>query len=217
MANNRRKNFCDSCGADLESCLACISCHTIFAPNEEVNDFDRLGLPVSFRIQPDELERAYLKLSRELHPDFFQLRSPEEQQQSLMLSAALNEAYATLKDPIRRAEYLLELRGGPSASECRDMPEGFFEHVLELRMEIEELMEEDRLESAEGRELKARLELQRQESMQQVAELFETIETSGDLGHHSELAAIRMELNKIKYLDGLLREWRTARKTPARA
>lgn len=216
MASKRRNDSCESCGADLESCLACISCHTIFQPSDFVSDFDRLGLPASITIDPQDLERAYLKLSRELHPDFFQLRSPEEQQKSLMLSAALNEAYATLKDPVRRAEYLLDLRGGPSASECRDMPDGFFEHVLELRMEIEELLEEDRLESAEGQELKARLELQRHESMQQVAELFGTIEVSGALGHHSELAAIRMELNKIKYLDGLLREWRAARQAPAR-
>jgi molecular chaperone HscB len=163
-------------------------------------------MPTSFSIDIEELERSYLRWSRELHPDFFQLRSADEQQQSLVLSAALNDAYATLKDPLRRADYLVQLHGGPSASECRDMPDGFFEQVLDLRMEIEELREENLQHSKQGLALRRNLEGERQEALDDVAKLFGKMEGEGTLGHHAELAAIRMQLNKIKYLDGLLRD-----------
>src|SRR5207253_2050032 len=77
--------------------------------------------------------------SRELHPDFHQQGSSAEQRASMELSAALNEAYATLKQPFRRGEYLLTLLGGPSAAEHKAMAPAFLEEMLDLRMEIEEL------------------------------------------------------------------------------
>src|SRR5262249_54773707 len=55
------------------------------------------------------------------------------------LSAALNDADATLKQPFRRAEYLLNLLGGPTAAEHKEMAPEFLEEMLELRMEIEHL------------------------------------------------------------------------------
>src|SRR5688572_23515522 len=103
--------------------------------------FDLLGLPRQYAIDAEAVERNYLARSRELHPDYHQLAAASEQRASLELTAALNEAYATLRDPFKRAEYLLKLEGGPSASEHKQMPAEFLEEQLELRMEIEELRE----------------------------------------------------------------------------
>src|SRR5207248_43116 len=101
--------------------------------------FERLGLPQCFEVNAGEIERSYLARSRELHPDFHQEGASAEQRASLELSAALNKAYATLKHPFRRAEYLLGLLGGPSAAEHKQMAPAFLEEMLERRMEIEEL------------------------------------------------------------------------------
>src|SRR5438046_2705773 len=101
--------------------------------------FERLGLPARFDLDLGEVERNYLERSRVVHPDYHQLASSSEQRVSMELTAALNDAYATLRQPFRRAEYLLALEGGPSASEHKEMAPAFLEEMLELRMEIEEL------------------------------------------------------------------------------
>lgn len=150
-----------------------------------------------------DLESRFLAWSRELHPDYFQGRSSEEQQLSLDLSAKLNDAYATLKDPFRRAEYILGLMSGPTASEQRQMPEDFLERVLELRMEIEDAKES-------GGETLAALERQlldeRRVAMERVAKAFEVVAAASADSRPGMLAGIRAELNSIKYLDGLLRD-----------
>src|SRR5919108_5265898 len=105
-------------------------------PIRTMDHFQRLGLPRRFSLDAAALEREYLARSRALHPDYHQLGSSAEQAASVELSAALNEAYTTLKDPFKRAEYLLRLEGGPSASELKDMPPEFLEEMLDLRMEI---------------------------------------------------------------------------------
>src|SRR5262245_23938062 len=110
---------------------------------DELDYFARLGLPRRFSLNPAETERRYLAHSRELHPDFHQLGSTSQQSASLELTSRLNEAYATLRDPFRRAEYLLRLEGGPSASEQKEMPAEFLEEMLQLRIDIEELRENE--------------------------------------------------------------------------
>jgi molecular chaperone HscB len=56
----------------------------------------------------------------------------------------LNEAYKTLKDPSRRAFYLLKLHGVDLDREDtgahKDMPAEFLEEVMELREELERAM-----------------------------------------------------------------------------
>src|SRR3954451_16054544 len=102
----------------------------------DMTHFERLGLPRRLFFDASELEANYLARSREVHPDF-----TGNDPASLHASAALNEAYTTLRDPFRRAEYLLNLEGGPSATEVKRMPAAFLEEMLDLRMRIEEVKE----------------------------------------------------------------------------
>src|SRR5207253_8629771 len=83
-------------------------------------------------------EREYLARSRQVHPDFHHLGTAAEQRASLELSAALNEAYLAVKDPYRRAEYLVGLLGGPSAREEKNLDQAFLAEMLDLRERIEE-------------------------------------------------------------------------------
>lgn len=71
----------------------------------------RLGLMRAFDLEPDLLQKQYFGFQRRLHPDRFATRTPKERALSQQQATALNEAYEVLKDPMRRAAYLLRLAG----------------------------------------------------------------------------------------------------------
>ena len=75
------------------------------------NHFELFGLPTSFRIDADALDRAYRALQAEVHPDRHAGASDVERRIAMQTSTRVNAAYQALKDPIERARYLLELRG----------------------------------------------------------------------------------------------------------
>src|SRR5204862_4463497 len=58
-----------------------------------------------------ELERRYKEMTKVLHPDRFARADERARRASLKRSIQLNQAWRTLKDPVRRAEYLLSLAG----------------------------------------------------------------------------------------------------------
>jgi molecular chaperone HscB len=172
----------------------------------EADHFERLGLPRRFDLDPAELERQYLARSREVHPDFHQLGGEAEQRASLELSSALNAAYTTLRDPFRRAEYLLQLEGGPSAAELKKMPAAFLEEMLALRMEIEELKESGP-DSPELRAMERQLVERREGLLTRAGQAFTRLPQASDRG--AVLKEVRELLNATKYVQGLLRDLRS--------
>ena len=102
--------------------------------------YEIFGLPRSLNLSLDGLQARFYQLSRELHPDRF-MREPEaERQRALDLSSALNDAYRTLRDPIKRAQYLLALEGFDIGEQrSKDVPPELLEEVFELNMALEEL------------------------------------------------------------------------------
>jgi molecular chaperone HscB len=78
-----------------------------------------LGLPAIFEIDPGSLDSLYFRLQQKLHPDRFIRKTARERALSQSQAMALNEAYETLKDPFRRADYLIHLkRQGEPAEGC---------------------------------------------------------------------------------------------------
>jgi molecular chaperone HscB len=152
--------------------------------------FERLGLPRRFAVDVAALERAYLDHSRAVHPDFHSLGTASEQAASEQATAAVNEAYVTLKDPFRRAEHLLSLLGGPSATEMKDIPPAFLMEMMDVREQIEAA-------DAAGKERLAT------DIRERYAAVFTGIER---LFAQNDLIAVRKELNAAKYLKGLLRD-----------
>lgn len=143
------------------------------------------------------LEREYLARSRALHPDFHQLGSAAEQTASVELTAAINEAYTTLKDPFRRAEYLLKLDGGPTASEMKEIPAEFLEEMLELRMEIADLTPD----SPDAIAMEKRLTERRDDLLHRIGDLL-------DGSNPTRLTDSRRLLNATKYVQNLIRDLR---------
>lgn len=166
-----------------------------------MDHFERLGLPRRFAIDPADLEREYLARSRALHPDYHQLSSAADRAASVALSAALNEAYTVLRDPFRRADYILGLLGGPSAAEQNDMPPEFLEEMLELRMEIAELQPG----TPRASELETQLAARRDALLDRVGSILDQPETPGN---RERLVEARRLLNAARYLGNLLRDLR---------
>ena len=75
------------------------------------NHFELFGLPVAFEVDTARLAETYRELQRALHPDRFANASDRERRLSVQQAAQVNEAYQILRSPLRRARYLLELRG----------------------------------------------------------------------------------------------------------
>ena len=108
---------CWSCAvAHNESTLFCPHCSKIQPPTGE-SYFSVLGLKPHLNLDLAALETEFHRLSRRLHPDRFARASEHEKEWSLADTALLNDAYRTLKDPIRRTEYLLKLHGAEIGEE----------------------------------------------------------------------------------------------------
>jgi molecular chaperone HscB len=136
---------CWSCSSPLKAAeLFCAGCGRIQPVSTEVNYFEVFALPRKLRLDIAALEREFYRLSRRLHPDVYARASEQEQEWSLANSSLLNDAYRTLKDPIRRTEYLLKLEGivspdeGGAKKEDR-VPADLLEEVFELNMQLDEM------------------------------------------------------------------------------
>lgn len=128
---------CWSCQAETHGAPFCPSCGRIGPRPPGATHFDVFGLRPSWAIDVGEVERKYRELSLKLHPDRFAQADARERRLSLEQTSALNEAWKVLKDPARRAFYLLSLHGvnleDEGASERTKMPLEFLEQVMELR------------------------------------------------------------------------------------
>jgi molecular chaperone HscB len=138
---------CWSCAA-AQPCaqLICTSCGKV-QPVAQADYFEVFSLPRQLNLDLAKMERDFYRLSRKLHPDVYARASAEEQEWSLTNTSLLNDAYRTLKDSVKRTEYLLKLEGVQIAEEDRQredkgqakVPAELLEEVFELNMQLEEL------------------------------------------------------------------------------
>lgn len=76
-----------------------------------MDHFERLGQPRQHGLDRDALEQAYLQRAAAAHPDKVAQDDSGAKRAAMEASAAINEAYRTLRDPVKRAEYLVKLGG----------------------------------------------------------------------------------------------------------
>src|ERR1700733_13698684 len=106
--------------------------------------YDFFGVARKLTLDESLLQKRFYELSRQWHPDRFSRKSSEEQQRALDASSLLNDGYRTLRDPIKRAEYLLTEEGFPIGEQrSRDVPPELLEEVFDLNMALEELKSGD--------------------------------------------------------------------------
>ena len=136
----RAVHFCEACGK--------------VQPPAPVDYFSFFGLPRKLDLDVAALEKDFYELSRKLHPDLNAQAGTQEQEWSLQQSSLLNDAHRTLKDPIKRTQYLLKLEGveleeqsktatekARSTGEIKKqiVPPELLAEVFDLNMQLEEL------------------------------------------------------------------------------
>jgi molecular chaperone HscB len=105
--------------------------------------FQLFSLPEQYRLERADLDARYRELQRRAHPDRFASASDQERRVSVQQAAQINEAYATLKDPLRRGRYLLELRGLASeAQQSSHQDPQFLAQQIELREALSAVREQ---------------------------------------------------------------------------
>lgn len=106
------------------------------------NYFELFGLTSAFDIDIGELAARYRELQRRFHPDRFASASEQERRLSLQLTAQVNAAFQTLKDPLARARYLLSLQGVDTGEDTDTaMDKDFLMQQMELRDTLAEARE----------------------------------------------------------------------------
>ncbi len=193
---------CASCERPLDYPIVCLHCHRLHAGNKEIDHFQLFGLPRGYRLDLDDLRQKFLSISRNIHPDLFVSSSQEMQAVALRLSSQLNEAYETLRDPFRRAEYLLQTSGGKSAADDKSVPDGLLSQMLTVREQIEEAKHGGSDDPIAP--LRQEILAQREQIAGRIAELAGRLTQSTD---QTTLDELRKQLNAAKYVNSLLAQF----------
>lgn len=173
------------------------------------NFFDFFGLDRKLVVNTDALQKRFYELSREWHPDRFSRKSPAEQTEALEATAILNDGYRTLRDPVRRAEYLLKEEGFPIGEQrSKDVPPELLEEVFDLNMALEEIKSGDdsarpQLETAREKFAGMRGEIDAQ--LQTLFAKYDASESRSETAKQA-LHEIRGVLNRRRYIGNLIRD-----------
>ena len=198
---------CLSCGRRQEPSLICAECGTPLAA--PLDCFAALGMPRKLTIDLDALERRYHELSRKIHPDRFASKGPKVRDASLRATAALTRSYRTLRDPVARGLYWLELNGEKLAENNKRVPPELAELVFDVQEQLAEMQVSADPEAALERatEIAARrieLQFKMDERLAELDRTFAKWEQPADV--KALTLELKMILSNIAYLRTLIRD-----------
>ncbi|TXL72604.1 Fe-S protein assembly co-chaperone HscB [Vineibacter terrae] len=188
---------CWSCGATApDAAPFCAACGLVQPPGQS-DHFARLGLEHGFDIDGAMLDRRYFDLQRQLHPDRFARKTPREKAISQQQAATLNDAYETLKNPLRRARYLASRLGVdlPADGRTIDDPELLME-AMERREALAEAATPQDVDALAGDAARAR-----ETQLRGLSALFAAADKAG----------LRAAILRLAYLDKFTEEARARR------
>ncbi|MDP3605541.1 MAG: Fe-S protein assembly co-chaperone HscB [Polaromonas sp.] len=140
-------------------------------PSLQSNDFELFDVPVQFAQDSAVLDARWKELQREAHPDKFAAQGPAAQRLAMQWSVRINEAYQRLKNPLKRAVYLCELRGAPIEAESNTaMPADFLMQQMQWR---EALDDADGIENLE--EIAAEAMSSKREQLSKIEQLLDVV------------------------------------------
>ena len=157
-----------------------------------LNFFTLLQLPETFVIDLKKLDQNYQNIQKEIHPDRFASLADEAKIVSIKKAAEVNDAYQTLKSPIRRAEYILHLHDINIHDEKYNaVPQDFLMQQMEWREELE--THKQNKEALE--KLASGIQRNKNEIMSQLPELFQ------NKSNLNNAIKVTRELNFIEKLE----------------
>ncbi|MDP3171148.1 MAG: Fe-S protein assembly co-chaperone HscB [Polaromonas sp.] len=140
-------------------------------PSLQSNDFELFDVPLQFAQDSAVLDARWKELQREAHPDKFAAQGPAAQRLAMQWSVRINEAYQRLKNPLKRAVYLCELRGAPIEAESNTaMPADFLMQQMQWR---EALDDADGIENLE--EISAEAMSSKREQLSKIEQLLDVV------------------------------------------
>lgn len=189
---------CSHCAALQQTPFACEDCHHLLAHVQGANYFELFGLPLAYELDLGLLEEKYLRISRNIHPDKFATAGAEMQAFALRAYAAINSAYDVLRDPLHRAEYLLESAGGKSAAQDKRVPQELLAEVMTLREELEEAKAAG--DAAMIESIRTRATDRKRQTQREISGLCHDLPAASEDAKNE----LRLRINAMKYLNNLL-------------
>jgi molecular chaperone HscB len=161
-----------------------------------LDHFTLFGLPAIFRIDPPALDEHFREFQARVHPDRFARAGESERRVSLQWATRVNEAYQILKNPLSRAQYLLNLAGqGVDQGNNTAMPSEFLMEQMEWREAVAEARQV--CEIAELEDLRHRVRWRMNKSYGRLAELIDD---------ERDYAAAADCVRRLMFLEKLLAE-----------
>jgi len=103
------------------------------------DDFSLFGLPQRFEQARSEIDSRWKLLAAKVHPDKFASEGASAQRLAMQWALRVNEAHQRLRDPLKRAAYLCELRGAAlQEHENTSMPTSFLMEQMAWREALDE-------------------------------------------------------------------------------
>ncbi len=162
--------------------------------------YEALGLEPKLALDPEDLKNRFYERSRQWHPDKFSRAGADQLQKALDMTATLNDAFRTLRDPVSRAEYFLRESGMELSKEA---PPELLEEVFELNMALEELRGGDESARPQLVEAEQRFQGMLNEADAALTALFTRYDEGRD---RAALDQVRANLNRRKYISNLVRD-----------
>jgi molecular chaperone HscB len=160
------------------------------------NFFRLFGQPECFRLDSTQLDQQYHALQMQVHPDKFAHLSEAERRVSMQWATRANEAYQVLRNPLKRARYLLGLHGVDTQEETNtSMPMDFLLAQMEWREAVEQAQQAGDLAQLE--KLEARL----QQEVKQLQDLLGV-----KLDDEQQYAPAAEAVRKLKFMEKLAEE-----------
>lgn len=136
------------------------------------NHFALFQMTPAFAIDAAQLDAAYRELQARVHPDKFVSSTDAEKRVAMQWATRANEAYQTLKHPLKRASYLCELNGVDLGIESNTaMPPAFLMQQMAWREALEDARQAKDLAALEV--LDAELRAARKRQLDDIAVLLD--------------------------------------------
>jgi molecular chaperone HscB len=197
---------CWSCKADTQGKPLCPACGHVAPRPPTATYYDVFELSPRYDLDEGALEAKFRELSLKLHPDKYAQADPRERRLSLEQSSALNKAYKVLRDPLKRAFYLLSLHGIDLEDEEGDhtvqMPHEFLLSMLEQRESLQHAKE--RGELGQVQKMGQQMEARQTQALGEAAMALRALETDGADEQAKQRAA--EVLGRVRYFSRFLEE-----------